>query len=94
MRRRGVTIQRATACIGMCSVNQSLELPSSGCPRNGCILFLLLKLKKKKEKRKSLYDLEKLSIARTNKQLPGQDSCTGVKRHCYLPSSFALPEDS
>lgn len=52
--------------VGMLSVNQSLELPSSGCPRNGCILFLLLKLKKKREK-KSLYDLEKLSIARTNK---------------------------
>ena len=48
----------------MRSLNQSLELPSSGCPRNGCILFLLLKLKKKKKK--SLYDLEKLSIARTN----------------------------
>lgn len=53
------------------------ELPSTGFPRNGCILFLLWKL----SKNPSLYDTKPLSIAGTNKQLSGQDRYTDVKRH-------------
>lgn len=66
------------------------ESKPAGFPRNGYILFLLLKLNKKP----SLYDTEMLSIAGTNTQLPGQDRGTDVKWPRHSLSSFALPEDN
>lgn len=74
-------------CVRTPSVKPTHWLPSSGFPRNGCVLFLLLTLREKK-KEPSLYDTEMLWTASTNKQLPEQHTYPDVTQPPSFLSSF------